>query len=231
MLTQGIGAIFFDAVGTLIHPEPSAAVVYARVGRRFGSRLSAGAIAPRFAAAFAAEEDADRLGGLATDEDRELRRWRHIVARVLDDASDAEACFRELYEHFRRPRAWRCDPEAGPVLEHLAGLGYRLGVASNYDHRLRPVLAGQPSLRLLGPVVISSEVGWRKPAAGFFAAVCRSVALPPEQVLYVGDDRANDYGGAEAAGLRALLLDPKGKYAAAPVRRLARLGELLPARS
>ena len=33
-------AVFFDAVGTLLHPDPSAAEVYAGVGRRYGSRLS-----------------------------------------------------------------------------------------------------------------------------------------------------------------------------------------------
>ncbi len=55
-----IRAVFFDAVGTLIHPEPSAAKVYGEIGRRFGSRYSAAAIATRFVAAFRKQEDFDR---------------------------------------------------------------------------------------------------------------------------------------------------------------------------
>ena len=52
----------------------------------------------------------------------------------------------------RLPQAWRCEPEAGAVLEELAARGYRLGVASNYDRRLRPVVEGLPALRrLAGP--------------------------------------------------------------------------------
>src|SRR5207302_1039003 len=47
-----VRAVFFDAVGTLIHPEPPAGAVYAEVGRRHGSRLTAAEIARRFAAAF-----------------------------------------------------------------------------------------------------------------------------------------------------------------------------------
>jgi putative hydrolase of the HAD superfamily len=211
MIPPGIRAIFFDAVGTLIFPDPPAPRVYAEVGRRYGSRLSETEIAARFRAAFRREEDRDLANDLRTSEAREAARWRSIVGEVLDDVSDAEACFRELFAHFGRPEAWRCDAEAGPVLEQLAERGYALGLASNYDARLRGVAAGLPELRPIRHLVISSEVGWRKPAPGFFAALCRAAELPPGQVLLVGDDRVNDYEGAREAGLQALLLDPARK--------------------
>src|SRR5262249_54221944 len=79
-------------------------------------------------------------------------------------------------------------------------------VASNFDHRLHAVLAAHDAP--WDAVIASSEVGWRKPAAGFFHAVCERLSLKPNQVLYVGDDRSNDYEGAINAGVRALLYDP-----------------------
>src|SRR5438132_1602800 len=100
MLAPAIRAVFFDAVGTLIYPEPNAADVYTAVGRRYGSRLTTEVIAPRFRSAFQAEEALDLRNDLRTYEAREVLRWRRIVAAVLDDVSDAEACFRELFEHF-----------------------------------------------------------------------------------------------------------------------------------
>jgi putative hydrolase of the HAD superfamily len=202
-----IRAVFFDAVGTLLHPEPSAASAYAAAARRFGSRLDRGAIAARFVAAFARQERADFAAGLRTDEGREAARWRAIVGEVLDDVSDPETCFEELYTHFARPAAWRC-AEGAPVLGELAGRGYALGIASNFDHRLRGVVAGLPTLRPVRHLVISSEVGWRKPAAEFFRAVCARVGLPPGQVLHVGDDPVNDAQGARAAGMQSLLVAP-----------------------
>jgi putative hydrolase of the HAD superfamily len=226
MIQAGVRAVFFDAVGTMIHPDPPAATVYARVGRRFGSRLPAEAVRGRFAAAFRDEDALDVRAGLRTSEERELQRWRHIVARALPDVSDPDACFAELYRHFSLPEAWRIEPEAAAVLDELAGRGYDLGLASNYDRRLRSVVAGLPGLRRLGHLVISSEAGWRKPAPEFFAAVCRSAGLPPEQILHVGDDPANDYDGARAFGLRAVLLDPEGE-AGPGTFRVARLGDLL----
>jgi putative hydrolase of the HAD superfamily len=219
--------MFFDAVGTLIHPEPWAAAVYAAVGWRRGSRLPAEVITARFRAAFKEEEAADVRSGLRTSEAREAERWRRIVAAVLDDVADPDACFKELFVHFARPESWRCDQDADLVLRELVKRGYKLGMASNYDRRLRSVAAGFAELRPVRHLVISSEVGWRKPAGAFFAALAHAVGQPAEQIVLVGNDRGNDYEGARAAGLAAILYDPKDEAAATGLPRIRRLRELL----
>lgn len=208
LIPSEVRAVYFDAVGTLIHPDPPAPVVYAEAGRRHGSRLSVPEVARRFRDAFRRQEELDRQTGWRTSEAREEARWCAIVGEVLDDAADPEACFRELFAHFSRPEGWRLGSAAGAVVTQLYQRGYRLGIASNYDERLRTVVAGLPSLAACQHLVISAEVGWRKPAAEFYAALCQRAGLTPGQVLLVGDDRCNDYDGARAAGLRAVLLDP-----------------------
>jgi putative hydrolase of the HAD superfamily len=210
MIPPDVRAVFFDAVGTLIHPDPPAATAYAAVARSLGSQLTQAEIAGRFRTAFAREEAFDRTHRLRTSEERERRRWRNIVGEVLHDVGDGQRCFDELFAHFARPDAWRCDPEAAAVLAELERRGYLLGMASNYDSRLRSVAAGLPELRLLRHLVISSEVGWRKPAPEFFAALCARTGLAPAEILFVGDDRANDYDGATAAGLFAVLVGADG---------------------
>src|SRR5262249_54386467 len=160
--------ILFDAVGTLIFPRPAAADVYFEVGRRFGSRLQVLEIARRFRAVFAEEDEIDRRAGFQTSEEREEERWRRIVSKVLDDISDTDACFRQLFNHFAEPRSWRFDPRIENVFAELASRGYLLAQASNFDGRLRGIVAALPGLARLHPLVISSEVGWRKPAPEFF---------------------------------------------------------------
>ena len=64
-----------------------------------------------------------------------------------------------------------CDPASQTVLSTLRDRGFVTGIGSNYDHRLRKVLAGFPALAAAGHVVISAEIGWRKPAPEFFAAI------------------------------------------------------------
>ena len=219
--------VFFDAVGTLLHPEPPAPAVYAAVARRFGSRLDEATIAARFRAAFRRQEEADYADNLRTDEAREVARWRAIVREVLDDVADVETCFRELYNHFARADAWRCEPETAAVLATLAAHGHVLGVASNFDHRLRGLVENLPAFRTIRYLVISSEVGWRKPARAFFEEMCRQAASPPEQILYVGDDPVNDYEGARAAGLQAALLTPDKRVSCSAESSIKSLSDLL----
>jgi putative hydrolase of the HAD superfamily len=225
-MVESVQAVVFDAVGTVIHPEPPAVAVYEAIGRKYGSRLSTAVIASRFTAAFQDQEELDRRRGQQTDETREVERWREIVRRTLDDVTDPEACFRELFDHFSRPPAWQCTPGTQETLAALAGRGLVLGLASNYDRRLRSVVSGLAALCPVEHVVISSVVGWRKPAAEFFKALGRIVGLPANKILFVGDDLANDYEGPLRAGLAAILFDPQGRFADQPVMRLCNLSEL-----
>jgi putative hydrolase of the HAD superfamily len=206
LIPPGVRALFFDAVGTLLYPDPPAPLIYLQVAQRFGSARDVATISLRFRAAFRRQEEWDWANGLRTDEEREVTRWRTIVREVLDDVTDVEACFQILYEHFAQPQSWRCDGEAETVLRKLAEQGYVLGVASNFDHRLHDVLAGRPALAALRHRLISSEVGWRKPAPEFFREMGQHTGLSSSQIILVGDDLVNDYQGAQAAGLHALLL-------------------------
>ncbi len=221
-----IHAVFLDAVGTLLHPDPPAAQVYFEVGRRHGSRLDASVVAQRFAHAFRRQDEADHATGLRTDEAHEEARWRAIVAEVLSDVSDAEACFVQLHQHFAQPQSWACAPGTAQTLATLSDQGYQLGIASNFDSRLRRVATGIDALRPLRHLVISTEVGWRKPAPAFFVELCRRTGLLPQQILFLGDDAVNDYQGARAAGLQALLLDPDHRCPVGPEARLRSLSEL-----
>ncbi|KEA63865.1 HAD-superfamily subfamily IIA hydrolase, hypothetical 2 [Marinobacterium lacunae] len=57
-----------------------------------------------------------------------------------------------------------------------------------------------------------------KPSTEFFHEACRSMVLPPEDVLVVGDDIEADVGGAQLSGCTGVLVET-GKYDAAQVER------------
>jgi putative hydrolase of the HAD superfamily len=224
----GIRAVFFDAVGTLLFPEPSAPVVYAAAARRQGLHLPNDQLLERFLAAYRTQEATDRAAGWGTSEARERERWAHVVGRTLRGVPDPEACFEELFGHFAEPSAWRVNRDVPAVFAHLRARGVVIGIGSNYDSRLLRVLAGHPELApLCDRVVVSAAVGHRKPSAEFFRAVALSAGCDPGEVLFVGDDTENDYDGATAAGLPAVLLDPRNRYPAV-ARRISALGQLVP---
>ena len=82
MIPSTVSAIFFDAVGTLLHPEPAVPSVYAALGERFGSRLTGPALLERFRNSFHIEDIHDRTMGYRTSEEREIQRWQRIVAAL-----------------------------------------------------------------------------------------------------------------------------------------------------
>lgn len=222
-----VRAVYFDAVGTLLFPEPSAPVIYAEIACRHGLSLTPGEVRDRFIAAYRVEERADAATNWITSEARERERWRRIVTHTLAGVSDPEACYHFLFDHFARPYAWRVAPDAADTLTALHNRGFAIGLGSNYDDRLWPVLAGFPELAFPREhVLISAAVGVRKPGIGFFQHAAGVVGYKVEEVLFVGDDIDNDYDGAIAAGLVALLLDPEGRHPNVP-RRITRLSDLL----
>jgi putative hydrolase of the HAD superfamily len=201
-------AVVFDAVGTLIEAVPSVAEAYAGVAQRQGLATDVRAIETLFRRHFRADEAVEQLESLATDEPRERARWRRIVANVLPDLPDLERGFQELWEHFGRPSSWRVYADVGATLIALERAGVAIRIASNFDARLRQVVLGLPPLaRFSESLVISSEIGVRKPHPAFYAATCASLDLPPERVLWVGDDPENDVRGPRRAGSSSLLLN------------------------
>lgn len=223
-------AVLFDAVGTLIHPEPSVAAVYHAAGLRHGSRLGLEEVNERFRAAFAAEEALDAASGiLRTDEARELRRWRAIVSTTFDDVPSQrqERLFDDLWRHFAQPSSWRAFDDAGATVERMQTQGIVVAVGSNFDERLLPIVAELLPSIPADRVFASSQVGRRKPAMEFFEHCLARLGLAEHrQLLIVGDDADNDFLGPRTLGFTALFLDRRNR---APdlAPRITSLHELL----
>jgi putative hydrolase of the HAD superfamily len=219
--------LLFDAVGTLIHPDPPVAEVYHAAGREYGSALAIAEIGWRFPAALSteswSEESRERPPG---GEAAEVERWRRIVRQVLDDVASEHqpALFDSLWNHFKEPQHWRLYPDVAPALVKLAAAGWRLGIASNFDARLRNIVAGLPALAVCERMFLSSEIGYSKPDPRFFTAAQRQLGVPGEQIKLVGDDWQNDIAAARAAGWQAEWLCREASDPAEPhVKSLAEL--------
>lgn len=200
-----IDGIVLDAVGTLIKPTPSVATAYAEAAERQGVKLEPGDVRKRFRSAFGDDSIQGDRGLYSTSEEVEHKRWRAIVADVLPEIPDPDRAFDELWDHFGRPEAWACFPDVAPAIAAIREAGLKVCIGSNFDSRLRLVIAGLPELApILDDPLISSEVGYRKPHEAFFEAVAKRLELPADRILSVGDDLENDVAGARRAGLWAI---------------------------
>ncbi|WP_459556574.1 HAD-IA family hydrolase [Lacunimicrobium album] len=198
--------VVFDAVGTLIAPEPSVADAYHEIAAQFGSLLTRDEIQQRFKTVYnrlMTSESRD----LATSEDIEHRYWQELVAEVLDDVRDRLGCFDTLWKHFSQPTSWKLIDRRGELLKDLKQAGHNLGMASNFDGRLRAIVDGMPELRQIDQLWISSEVGWKKPAPAFYETIIKDTGVRPDQILFIGDEPLNDVEAPRRHGMHALHVD------------------------
>jgi putative hydrolase of the HAD superfamily len=219
----------FDAVGTLIYPDPPVAVAYHSFASRYGSRLSVNEVGDRFRNAFRRSETSVFPNGpqsgspwLSSDE-FEVARWRWIVEQVLPDVANIEECFVELWDHFARPSSWSLFDDVEMVLPALRNAGYRLAIASNFDSRLHNVCDGHAALKWIERCIVSSETGCRKPAPEFYSRLISQCDCLANQILMVGDDFAHDVAGPLAAGLQAILIDRKSNRSTDSIQSLEQL--------
>lgn len=148
---------------------------------------------------------------LRTSEASERNFWYDLIAELVPDADRVDACFQALYDHFGLASNWRCYHDVGVTLTGLKSAGLHLVLASNFDERLNAVCAGLPELSEISGVIISSEVGWRKPAPEFFDIVCQQTNCRADEILFVGDDLVNDIHGAKQAGMATAWIDRKAQ--------------------
>jgi len=213
-----IRAVTFDVGGTLVEVWPSVGHVYAEVAAQHGVKgLSARLLNRRFAAAWrvAKQFRHSRAG------------WAGLVDATfhgLTDRPPSRSFFPELYARFAAPDVWRVFDDVVPTLDALAARGLKLGVISNWDERLRPLLEQLKLASHFEAIVVSREVRASKPSRAIFKHAVRMLGLPPEAVLHVGDSLSMDVRGARAAGLSALLL--KRAAAGARAGRIKSLREL-----
>ena len=124
------------------------------------------------------------------------------------DASPA-AVRRGIEAEFRSwAPARHVHPDTPALLDGVRALGLRAAVAANsFDPPglFRADLDRQGIGGRVDAVVLSAEVGVRKPHPRFYAAVIRALGAGPGAVMFVGDTYADDVLGPAEAGMETCL--------------------------
>lgn len=230
-MTDKPEVIFFDAAGTLIEVRGSVGEIYSRIASQYGCEADAEHLQQNFARWFRLQPPMAFPAG--TDEDKlpEMEKgwWRNLVRAVFADCGafpHFEQFFDDVFEQFRQPKLWRVFDDVIPALKELKRQGFRLGVISNFDSRLDDVLRGCELAQFFDSVHISTRVGAAKPDPLIFDAALAHHQIEASQAWHVGDSVSEDYEGAEAIGINALLLD-RDKLHADNLFRITSLNQLL----
>jgi putative hydrolase of the HAD superfamily len=223
---MAIRYVLFDAVGTLIYPQPSVAAAYQQAAAACGIELSQNEIRARFAAAYSRVFSGSVE--MATDEERERRRWRVVVADVFHEwPQHVDNLLAELWQHFSQAQHWPLFDDVATTWTTLMARGYELGIASNFDARLRKILAGHSLLAACRHMFVSTELGFAKPDQRFFREIEQRLDARPDELLIVGDDIENDVVAPRRRGWQTIAL-VRNSPSADGIRSLSELCDCLP---
>jgi putative hydrolase of the HAD superfamily len=130
------------------------------------------------------------------------------IGDLFDEAGlEHDPALLTAYRDFWEPHT-RTDPEAGPMLERLRGMGLRVGVLSNtiWPRAWHVDFFERDGVYdLVDGDVYTSEIPWTKPAGQAFRAAMDAVGIDdPARCVYVGDRLYDDIWGAQQAGMRAV---------------------------
>ena len=98
------------------------------------------------------------------------------------------------------------------LARRLSSSGYRLGLCTNNFAEVGTAWRSQLPMEIFDAVVVSCEIGLRKPDAAMFAFVTDALGVTPESTVLL-DDFEGHIDGARAAGWHAILVG--GDHAAA----------------
>lgn len=207
-------AVLFDAGGTLMHVRQSVGHVYAAVARKYGVDAAPDDVEAAFRRVWETRRDTLH----ETSSDALERQWWHAlvtdvfaaVGKLENFRGSFDAFFHELNKLFSTGAAWRVFDDVDPALSALERLDVRRAVVSNWDSSLPQLLDALGLRRWFEFVLTSAEARHRKPDPRIFEQAVARLGLHPDQVLHVGDSYEDDFVGAQAAGLRCVIVDRHG---------------------
>ena len=158
---------------------------------------------------FLAERLADWQTAGKTQTEITIQETLHRVLNKIEAPASTKALAEAAIKVFYEPEeaAWQPFDDTIDTLKTLKAGGYRLGLYSNAtDDKLIQRLVNRTLMRpLLSPTFCSAGWGWRKPKPEPFQLIAQRWALPPDQIVVVGDTLKADILGAHQAGMKGIL--------------------------
>jgi putative hydrolase of the HAD superfamily len=214
-----INTVFFDLYQTLITYKPSREEWESEVLNELGIKMPAKAFRRAFNAAdeyFYNENARLPLSKRAPDEiNRVYAKHQSIVLKEggVEPAPDLVRSILLRWQNTKFNHVLFDD--VLPALNELRRRDIALGLVSNVDKDITPMLDDLGLSPFLTTVVTSRETGFTKPHPEIFQEALRRSNSAADNSIFVGDQFQIDIQGASAVGMKAVLID-RGGFSEAP---------------
>jgi FMN phosphatase YigB (HAD superfamily) len=229
-LSERYAAVFFDLFDTLVHfdreklptVEIRGKVIRSTAGclhELLRAHAPAVTLPACYDALLASWQEAERQRAIDHREVAAPERFRDFFARLA--LEPVPAVVQGLIDAHRGALAAAATFPAhhGALLQRLARQ-YRLAVVSNFDYSptALAILDAAGVRDLFTAIVVSDQVGWRKPRPDIFRFALDATGADPARTLFVGDKAELDVAGAHRVGMDAAWINPEREPLPAGVR-------------
>jgi len=102
------------------------------------------------------------------------------------------------------------EPYVPKLLQQLKTEGkYKIGIVSNFAHPTTPLkktLERFDIAKYFDALIISGEVGWRKPSPKIFKKALQALNVKASETVFIGDSPHHDIEGAKKIGMKTILI-------------------------
>ena len=226
-MTTLLDAVLFDAGGVLVLPDPTV----------LGPLLAPYGGDPTIATHCRAHYKAMAVKSTAGVGEVFWYEYDRAYVETVGVAPDHRQHAAQLLNITRSAQLWRWPiPDSMSALAALARERVPMGVVSNASGQIEQELlraeicqVGEGIGVAMRCVIDSHLVGVAKPDPQIFEhALEHFPEFARERIGYIGDSVTMDIGGANAAGLHPILLDPYDDHPGAGFRRIGSLHDLIP---
>jgi len=200
--------IFFDAVGTLIYPDPPVYEIYQSIANKYGSNLTEDIISKRFKKSYKTHFSINPEINTLSNEKLEKQRWKNVIDDIFNDTSISNPdLFLELWQHFSEPKHWKLYDDTKQFLDKLINTGIYVGLASNFDARILTISKELLPTIDSSRIFYSTDLGFAKPNVNFYKSIGDATQGNQDNYIMIGDDWENDIEAANNAGWTAIHRD------------------------
>lgn len=227
-----INTVFFDLYNTLIHYFPSREDSLANTLKSMGIPAKPTDLIRPFSVAdefFYKENSANPVNKRSHDE--QFSFYKDYQRRLLENAGieTNDNMLSEIVMTWSKQKYSQVLYEdVNPTFEVIKNMGLSIGLISNIDKDISPMLKELGIYNDFKIIVTSLEAGFCKPAPEIFHYACSKAGIKPENAAFVGDQYNVDVIGSSSAGMKGMLIDRADCHQESNQHpRLKSLGEII----
>ena len=214
-----IKAVFFDLYYTVVTYDPPREETEAQTLQEFGIDVKPEVFSRPLAVAddyIYQEMSRSPISKRSREEQLALFvEYQRILLKEAGVAADEKLLLSLVGKMQQAARKLVLYDDVLPALTELKDKGLTLGLISNIDRDITPLMDELGLSALLQVVVTSQDAGFTKPHPEIFREASRRAGVKADEAVFVGDQYRIDVVGAERAGMKGILLDRGGYFAEA----------------